>query len=101
MPQTYVLKKEKENMQAYKKRVLYAKIWKAREHCAGSDVRDHETVEKEILDAKDYAEQFKAGDIIIGKLMKALEIMRTANNYYQRLPADDILCDILNHDLEG
>jgi len=101
MLETYMPKKEKENMTEYKNRVLYAMIWKAREHCAGSEVREQVQVIKEIFDAKTYAEEMKVGDIIIGKLMKALEIMRNANNYIDRLPADDILCDILNHDLEG
>jgi len=86
-------------MEKYQKRVLYSMIWKARENCAGSNVSETEIVIKNILDAKDYAEQFKAGDIIIGKLMKALEIMRTVIQYKDRLPADNILCEILNTDL--
>jgi hypothetical protein len=86
-------------MNEYQKRVLYSMIWKARENCAGSSLAETGIVLKNILDAKAYAEQNQAGNTIIGKLMKALEIMRTANSFYDRLPADNILCEILNKDL--
>jgi hypothetical protein len=86
-------------MLEYHKRVLYSMVWKAREHCAGSDVAEAGIVLKELLDTKSYAERNEAGDIIIGKLLKAIEIMRTATQYKDRLPADDLLCEILNTDL--
>jgi hypothetical protein len=80
-------------------KALYRKIWVAREHCAGSNVAITDHVIADILDAKNYAEHVGAGETIIGKLQKALEIMRTAKSYGDRLPADEILCHILNNDI--
>ncbi|RLG72876.1 MAG: hypothetical protein DRO23_09785 [Thermoprotei archaeon] len=78
------------------KQVLYTKIWNAREHCCGSNPQPIPHVMREITEALGTAHILNAPQWIIDKLKQALEILRNAKSYYDQLPADNILCEILN-----
>jgi hypothetical protein len=80
---------------------LYSLVSKARESCAGSNVQDQFAVMTNINDALSYGLKTKAGQTVIEKLMKALQIMAHVKRYEQRSEADDILCEILNSDLSN
>jgi hypothetical protein len=78
---------------------LYAKVSKARESCAGSKVADLPVVLRNIQDALNYAVANQAEQSVIMKLNQALSQVKNASVWEDRLPADDLLCDIMNHDL--
>lgn len=86
-------------MEKYYQEILYASIWRVREMCAGSRIQPLETVIKKTENTLDYARTHNAPEVIIGKLNKVLNLLRTAKHYKDRLEPDQILCAILNKDL--
>jgi hypothetical protein len=83
-------------MNEWNERVLYAKISKARESCAGGDVQDIAKVVDYVRDALNYATQVEAPETTLDNLRTALGQLNTAKEYKDRLKPDQILCDILN-----
>jgi len=83
------------------RQLLYRKVQDARESCAGDSVKTKEVVLQKIKDAIAFASQIEAPMYIIKKLIKAERIVQREKEFADRLPADKVLCDILNEDLKG
>lgn len=83
-------------MDKYKQRVLNAKIGNAREACAGGNVQEKPFLICLLVDAYAYAINNDADldtqNIIRNALVKANDI----EQYKDRLPIDNTLCDLLN-----
>ena len=83
------------------KRLLYNRVSTAREHCAGCTPADKSQLLREIDEALAFAYEVEAHPEIINKLTEARRIVNGTKTYYERIPADQILCEILNVDLKG
>lgn len=82
-------------------RVLYSKVQKARESCAGDSVKGKGEVMKLITDALNFAIEWGVEQAVLDKLAVAYSGMSTVSEYKDRLPVDQILCSLLNNELEG
>jgi len=83
------------------RQLLYRKVQDARESCAGDSPKNKETLLEKITEAIAFASEVEAPIEIINKLMRAERIVREEKEFEDRLPADQILCGILNEDLKG
>lgn len=81
------------------RQLLYEKVNVAREHCGGSCPADKIYLLKDIADALNFAYEVSASQSIINKLIEVKKIVQKSKTFYERLPADDILCEILNVNL--
>ena len=79
--------------------ILYRKVSMARESCAGCCPKNKRTVARLITEAKETAAEFCASASIMNKLDSALAAMKKAKTYKDRLPIDNLLCELLNIDL--
>lgn len=81
--------------------VLYSKVSKAREVCAGSAQGKGTKVLYELInDAMTFARDVGA-DGIADKIEQAYRTVVTTPTTSRRIEADDILCSILNNELKG
>lgn len=87
-------------MSVYTMENLYRAVSDARESCAGSDVQDIPYALAKVQYAIDFAYNAHARESTINKLIEVKRILTEAQIYADRLPADQILSDILNTDLE-
>ena len=80
---------------------LYTAVWNAREACGGGNVQPKQTIQQ--LVGKAFSMTFGKPHYktVRNKLEHAMKIIEDSKTYYDRLPADDILCEILRTDLEG
>jgi hypothetical protein len=83
-------------MDIVEERIFYGKVSKARESIAGSNIqKEHVTIEY-IQDAINYGTKISIPEEYMTKITQALGIMKNAKEYGDRLPADNLLCEILN-----
>jgi len=82
------------------KQILYDYVSRARESCAGDSIKPKAVVVKLLEDAIRFATKCNAEDIAM-KLLTIQTDMVMVKEYADRLPIDQRLCDILNHDLKG
>lgn len=82
------------------KDLLWNKISVAREHCAGDSPKDKIYLLKDVADALNFAYEVNAPQELINKLIEAKRIIQESKAYHERLPADELLCEILNVDLK-
>ena len=83
------------------RQLLYIKVEDARESCAGNSVKTKEILLQKIKDTIAFASQVETPMYLIQKLIKAERIVEKEKSFETRLPADQILCEILNVDLKG
>lgn len=79
---------------------LWNKIRDAREACAGSNWQPKNILLGRIHNAIGTATTTKASKKILMKLKNAYTIIQKLKKHDDRLAADDILCDILNNDIQ-
>lgn len=79
---------------------LYEFIWDARESCCGSSVKDKDILINKLTVALLEAHELQIDNNVLDKLREARKIILKSRNYYDRLPADDILCEILNEEMK-
>lgn len=82
------------------KQLLYQKVEDARESCAGCSVLEKKPLLKKIDETITFALQVNASPQLVDKLAKAKQIVEKEKVFKDRLPADRILCEILNVDLK-
>jgi hypothetical protein len=87
-------------MAKYKNDALYRKISDAREATGGCDMHNPIGYITLIQRALNHATSYSAPDTIIIKLRDALRTAEFTNVFENRLKADEILCDIMNNDVE-
>lgn len=83
---------------------LYRQVLDARECCAGSHIKNQETLLGKVNNAIEFARMADAQTPIIEKLLQAkVEINKSLGpsniTDEHRIAADNILCDLLNHEL--
>jgi hypothetical protein len=83
-------------MEKTQNRTLYEQILKTREATAGDDIQNFDKVADMLTEAIHTAKAIHASDILIGKLNTALNMIRNAKCYGDRLPVDNILCNLIN-----
>ena len=88
-------------MNEIEKSILYKLVWETREMTCGSNVQPIQTVVYNLQKTIRYAKNVNAPETIITRLERANEILLDATKYADRLPADNLLCTILNEDLGG
>lgn len=79
---------------------IYRLVSDARESCCGSDVQDRKEVLRRLGKALSRARFLNVPKTIILKIDEACCIVEKSQNYYERLPADNILCLLLNTELK-
>lgn len=82
------------------KELLYQKVSAAREHCAGCSPRKKSELLSDIQNALYFAYQVEASQELINKLIEAKSLIQKPKRYYDRIPADQLLSEILNVDLK-
>jgi len=82
------------------RQLLYNKVSNAREHCCGCSVQDKTYLLKDVADALNYAYFVNAPQTLINKLIEAKRLIRKSKAFHERLPADELLCEVLNVDLK-
>jgi len=75
---------------------LFDAVWKAREACAGSNVKGFGEVQRLLAVAINIAFRTHVDRAVQVKLQEADNIIDNAVEYKHRLPADDILCELLD-----
>ena len=83
------------------RQLLYRRVEDARESCARDSVKTKEILLQKIKDTIAFASQVETPMYIIRKLIKAERIVEKEKSFEARLPADQILSEILNVDLKG
>lgn len=78
------------------KELLYDKVSDARESCAGCHPLSKPTLLKKIDEALGFAFEVSAPQEIINSLNEARRIVSKSKTYYDRLPVDQVLSDVLN-----
>jgi len=81
--------------------LLYRKISTAREHCCGEAPKKKKYLLMEVERAIDFAREADVPMVIRNKLLEARRIIVQSKTYVERLPADNLLCSILNNELAG
>jgi hypothetical protein len=81
---------------------LFHMIWNVRENVAGEPykIRDPPIVLNKLDVVIDFAKTHNATANVIDKLERARELMIHVEEYVDRFVVDDLLCEILNHDLK-
>lgn len=81
------------------KQLLYKAVWDAREICCGSDPQPKDRILRKLGRALSIARQYNVPTKIYAKLEYTYNIIEKSKSYYDRLPADRTLCDLLNEEL--
>lgn len=81
------------------KELLYEKVSSAREACGGDCPLKKHALLKKVDGAIAFAQKVNAEFNILNKLSEARRIIAKSKTYAERLPADQLLCEILNVDL--
>jgi len=79
---------------------LYSKVSNAREHCCGCSPQDKIYLLKDIADALNFAYEVYAPQNLINKIVEAKKLVQKSKTFHERLPADELLCEVLNVDLK-
>jgi len=82
------------------KQLLYQKVESARESCCGCCPLERKDLLQKVDEAIVFALESNAPTNLLDKLVKAKKIIKREKTFKHRLSADQILCDILNHDLK-
>lgn len=75
-------------------------VLNAREHCCGDAPRDKFPLLKDIDGALSFARKVEADMLLRNKLREVRRIIVKSKRYADRLPADELLCEIVNVDLK-
>jgi len=82
------------------RQLLYYKVSNAREHCCGCAPQSKPFLQRDINDALSFAYKVDAPQSLINKLIEAKKQVQQSKTYYERISADQLLCEILNVDLK-
>ena len=80
--------------------LLWNLVSAAREHCCGSAVMGKAHLLRDINAVLNFARKVEVNEPLINKLLEVRRLVRNAVQYKDRLHADRLLCEILNHDLK-
>ena len=81
------------------KRTLYKAVQDAREHTCGSTPSNKRTILRKLGRCESLCRELNVPTMILLAIQKAYRIVNDAKDYYERLLADDILCELLNTEL--
>lgn len=82
------------------KQLLYQKVESARESCCGCCPLEKKDLLEKVDEAITFALESHAPTNVLDKLARAKQIIEKEKIFKDRLPADHILCEILNVDLK-